>query len=202
MLRRAGWIAIGGLFGYNNDENSVAVFMEQPTKLENVAAWAGAILSTVGAADAGTLWWAHRRNLSLPCTGDGHGCDLVAASRWAHLSVGPVHDFPLALAGLGAYLTLLTLCLAILGTDTARGRQGLRRALWAVTVPGVAYSWYLQYVAHFKIGAFCVWCFSSACVMTLLFAIGCWGLTLPARPAAREQGTGGQASLTEKESVG
>ncbi len=173
--------------------------MEQPTRRESLAAWAGAAFSTLGAADAGTLWWAHRRNLSLPCTGDGHGCDLVAASRWAHLSLGPVQDFPLALAGLLAYLVLLTLSLAILGTDTARTRQRLRQGLWGVTMPGVCYSWFLQYIAHFKIGAFCVWCFSSACVMTVLFIIATWSLM-----GFREQTQASKADAeagSEKESV-
>jgi uncharacterized membrane protein len=175
--------------------------MEQPTRRENGAAWAGAALSTLGAADAGTLWWAHRRNLSLPCTGDGHGCDLVAASRWAHLSFGPVHDFPLALAGLLAYVITLTLCLAILGSETTRTRQRLRQVLWAVTLPGACYSWFLQYVAHFKIGAFCVWCFSSACVMTLLFGIATWSLTDSRRQEITSAGGRGNAPAAEKESV-
>lgn len=151
--------------------------MQQPTRRETVLAWAGAVLSTIGAADAGVLWWAHRRNISLPCTGDGHGCDLVAASRWAHVTFGPVRDFPLALAGLLTYVALLTLSLAILGAETAPARLWLRRAVWAIALPGACFSWYLQYVAHFRIGAFCVWCFSSACVMTALLAVATWGLT-------------------------
>ncbi len=175
--------------------------MEQPTKRENAVAWAGAALSTLGAADAGTLWWAHRLNRSLPCTGDGHGCDLVAASHWARLSFGPVHDFPLALAGLLAYLTTLTICLAMLGSDTARLRQRLRTVLWTVAMPGVCYSWYLQYVAHFKIGAFCVWCFSSACIMTLLFAVASVGLKAPLPVPDIPNNNGTASSLPQKESV-
>ncbi len=175
--------------------------MEQPTKRESIAAWACAALSTLGAADAGTLWWAHRQNLSLPCTGDGHGCDLVAASRWAHLSWGPVHDFPLALAGLMAYLAMLTLCLAILGSETARARQTLRLALWAIAAPGACWSWYLQFVAHFKIGAFCVWCFSSACVMTLLLGVATWSLTGHWRQTLAVTGERGAEAAPEKESV-
>lgn len=175
--------------------------MEQPTKRETSAAWAGAALSTLGAADAGTLWWAHRFNYLLPCTGDGHGCDLVAASRWAHLSWGPVHDFPLALAGLLAYVAALTLCLAILGADTARGRRHLRWTLLTITLPGVCYSWFLQYVAHFKIGAFCVWCFSSACIMTLLFGLAVWSLLAFRRQEITPAGKRSNAAAAEKESV-
>lgn len=136
----------------------------------------GAGLSAAGAFVAGTLWWAHRNSVELPCTGDGRGCDLVAQSRWAHLSFGPVQGLPLALVGFAAYLLLLTLCLALLGAETAKMRRVLHRTLWTITLLGFAYSWYLQYVAHFRIGAFCVWCFSSACIMTALLAVFSRGL--------------------------
>ena len=80
--------------------------------------WLETALSVVGAAIAGTLWWAHRANVELPCTGDGRGCDLVNASRWAHVTLGPWHDIPLALLGFLSYLALLTLAMMKLGADT------------------------------------------------------------------------------------
>ncbi len=155
----------------------------------------GAGLSVAGAFVAGTLWWAHRNSVELPCTGDGRGCDLVAQSRWAHISFGPVHHLPLALAGFAAYLAFLTLCLALLGSDTDAMRRGLRRTLWGLSLVGFVCSWYLQYVAHFRIGAFCVWCFSSACLMTALLGVFSAGLrgdnapaALPAPQSAKEVG--------------
>ena len=132
-----------------------------------------AVLSFCGAGIAGTLWWAHRNAIDLPCTSDG-GCDQVAQSRWSHLSLGPLHDIPVALLGFLAYLGLLSLSMAKLGSDSPVTRRGLQRLLRAGTAFGAAYSWYLQYIAHFRIFAFCVWCFSSALVMTALLIVTIW----------------------------
>ena len=87
-------------------------------------------LSTVGGAVAGTLWWAHRASVELPCTGDGRGCDLVNASRWAHVTLGPWHDIPLALLGFLSYLALLTLAMMKLGADTEQARRLLHVPFW------------------------------------------------------------------------
>ena len=134
---------------------------------------AEAALSFLGVGIAGTLWWAHRNAVELPCTSDG-GCELVAQSRWSHLSMGPFHDIPVALLGLLAYIGLFSLSMAKLGSDSLGLQRGLQRLLWAGAVFGAAYSWYLQYIAHFRIFAFCVWCFSSALVMTALFVVTTW----------------------------
>ncbi len=148
-------------------------------------AWIETALSAVGAGIAGTLWWAHRANVELPCTAGG-GCDEVNASRWSHLTLGPLHDIPVALLGLLTYLLLLTLAMAKIGAESERARRLLHGPLWTVSLCGAAYSWYLQYVAHFQIGAFCVWCFSSATVMTLLLVTATVeGLRTETRPTAR-----------------
>lgn len=144
---------------------------------------AEAALSVVGAGIAGTLWWAHRRHVDLPCTADG-GCGQVAASSQAYVNLGPWHDIPVALLGLLGYVALLTLSMLKLGSDSPASLHLWRRLFWAVSAAGFAYSWYLQYVAHFVIGAFCVWCFSSATVMTALFAVAAWESRLSRRASA------------------
>ncbi|MBV9851194.1 MAG: vitamin K epoxide reductase family protein [Armatimonadetes bacterium] len=143
--------------------------MSTPPAVPGAFYWTETALSVVGAGIAGTLWWAHRSNIELPCTGDGHGCDLVNDSPWAHVTLGPWHDVPVALLGFLTYLVLLTLAMMKLGADTERGRRRLHGPFWAISLFGAGYSLYLQYVAHVEIGAFCVWCFSSAVVMALLF---------------------------------
>jgi uncharacterized membrane protein len=127
-----------------------------------------AVFSFVGACIAGTLWWAHRSHVDLPCTSDG-GCSTVAESSWAHISLGPLHNIPVALLGLIGYIVLLSLSMMKMTAESEITVRRLHGLLWLVTVGGVGYSWYLQYVAHFKLDAFCIYCFSSACVMTLLF---------------------------------
>jgi len=128
-----------------------------------------AALSFVGAGIAGTLWWADRTRQDLPCTSDGHGCELVAASRWSHVDLIFWHDVPVALLGLLGYLSLLALSMLRLASESETNITRLHRLLWLITAGGTAYSWYLQWIAHYKIGAFCIYCRSSAIVMTILF---------------------------------
>lgn len=128
---------------------------------------AEAALAFVGAGIAGTLWWAHRRHVDLPCS-SGSDCDLVAQSRWGHVALG-AWSLDVALLGLLAYVVLLTLAMAKMACENPRAAHRLHVLLWAGSALGAAYSLYLQYVAHALLGAFCPWCFASACVMTLLF---------------------------------
>lgn len=125
------------------------------------------ILACVGAVDAGALWWAHRANIDLPCTADG-ACEIVAQSKWAHITIGPLHDVPVALLGLIAYIIALTLSMAKIASDGIRSVRLLNAVLLILSLGGAGYSWYLQYVSHYKIGYMCPYCVTSACIMTLL----------------------------------
>lgn len=142
------------------------------------------ILACVGAADAGILWWSHRSNVELPCTADG-ACELVAQSKWAHITIGPLHDVPVALLGLISYIIALTLSMAKIASDDTRSVRLLNVPLILLSLGGTGYSWFLQYVSHYKIGALCPYCFTSACIMTLLFiAAGCEQAVLAGAVAA------------------
>lgn len=132
-----------------------------------------AVLSFAGAGVAGTLWWAHRVHVELPCTANG-GCAEIAASSQAYVNIGPWHDVSVALLGFVGYLVLLTLSMMKLGSETPKAARGLHWLLWAISAGGFVYSWYLQYIAHFVIQAFCVYCFTSACLMTALFVTATW----------------------------
>ena len=132
-----------------------------------------AALSFAGAGIAGTLWWAHRMHEDVPCSADG-GCDIVNNSAWSHLDLLVWHHVPVALLGLAGYLGLMTLAMLRLGSESAAWDRRLHRLIWLLAAGGTAYSWYLQWVAHARIGAFCIWCRSSAVVMTLLFLAATW----------------------------
>ena len=129
---------------------------------------AESILSFAGAGIAGTLWWAHRAEVDLPCTSDG-GCATVAASQWAHVSFGPLHDVPVALLGLISYVALLALSMSKLASDEIKSVRWLTVAMLCVAGFGFGYSWFLQYVSFVKLNAHCIYCISSACIMTILF---------------------------------
>lgn len=132
-----------------------------------------AALSFAGAGIAGTLWGADRMHKDLPCSADG-GCEVVASSAWSHVDLIVLHHVPVALLGLAGYVALLTLAMLRLGTESAKTDRGLQRLIWPLAAGGAAYSWYLQWVAHVRIGAFCVWCRSSALVMTALLLLATW----------------------------
>lgn len=91
-------------------------------------------------------------------------CELVNTSRWARFL-----GLPVAAWGLGAYVVLLVLALA--------GLQGApsRPVAWMlVTLSGwsVLFSGYLTSIELFVIHAICIWCVTSATIMTLIFVIG------------------------------
>jgi uncharacterized membrane protein len=123
------------------------------------------ILSFVGTGIAGTLYFAHRNNIELPCS-TGGGCDLVNASHWAHF-----YGFPVSLIGIAGYGVLAMLSVLKLNAPDRRAQGILRLIMLIMTGGAVAFSWYLQYVAAVFIGAFCIYCRSSAIVITLLFAM-------------------------------
>lgn len=132
-----------------------------------------AALAFVGAGIAGTLWWEDRVHQDVPCSADG-GCGIVNASRWSHVDLVVFHHVPVALLGLLGYVALLTIAMLRLGSETERADRLLHRFFWLLAAGGAAYSWYLQWIAHAKIGAFCIWCRSSAIVMAVLLLIATW----------------------------
>ena len=132
-----------------------------------------AALSFAGAGIAGTLWWKDRVHQDIPCSADG-GCEIVAASSWSHVDLLFWHHVPVALLGLIGYLALLTLAMLRLGAESETVDRRLHRLIWLASAGGTVYSWYLQWIALTKIGAYCPWCRSSAVVMTLVFLTAAW----------------------------
>ncbi|MGO8671179.1 MAG: vitamin K epoxide reductase family protein [Capsulimonadaceae bacterium] len=127
------------------------------------------VLSFIGATIAGVLLWAHNNHVELPCTANG-GCTTVENSVYSHISVGR-YSIHVAILGLAAYVALFTLGMMKFGSETAAGYLRLARLGLALSAAGFAFSWYLQYVAHFIIRAFCPWCFTSACDITLILIL-------------------------------
>ncbi len=131
---------------------------------------AEAFLAFAGAGIAGTLWWADQTRQDVPCSADG-GCAIVNASRWSHVDLIIIHNVPVALLGLIGYVALLSFAMLRLGTENAKLDRVLHQLILLISAGGVGYSWFLQWIAHAEIGAFCIWCRSSAIVMTLLFCL-------------------------------
>lgn len=94
-------------------------------------------------------------------------CHAVQSSQYAEVGGVPVAAF-----GLLMYLGLL----ALLGGRLARlGSQGVQDALATLTfslaLGGVVYSAYLTYLELAVLYAICIWCVTSASIITLVFLL-------------------------------
>lgn len=126
------------------------------------------LLSLLGMADSGYLFWKHRRS-TLLTTGTGGsnfcqagGCDLVSQGKYAE-----VKGIPVAAFGIASYLALLALSMmaAALGGGSVVG------AIIAISGIGVGVSAYLVYLQVAVIRAICSWCVLSAFTMALIFIL-------------------------------
>lgn len=90
-------------------------------------------------------------------------CETVQASQWA--KVGPV---PVPLIGVAGYGSLLFLALLGIQPSWAESRPvGL--VMFGLAAVGAAYTAFLTYLEAAVIHAWCVWCVTSAVLMTFIF---------------------------------
>ena len=90
-------------------------------------------------------------------------CETVQTSQWAR--VGPV---PVPLVGVAGYLSLLTVSLVGL-QPTRVDSRGIGLLTFGLATVGAGYSAFLTYLEAAVIHAWCVWCVTSAVLMTLIF---------------------------------
>ena len=147
---------------------------------------AEAFLAFAGAGIAGTIWGFDQAHRDLPCTSNG-GCEIVAASAWSHVDLIFFHAVPVAILGLLGYVLLLSLAMLRLGLENLRWDSRLHGLIGLVSGGGFGYSWYLQWIAHAKIGAFCPWCRASAITMTILFVTALWEWQASRRPSSQSR---------------
>ena len=129
--------------------------------------WAIPILSLIGLGVAGYLAYVETQMVEAVCGPIGD-CNAVQSSSYAQL-----FGIPIGVIGVVGYL-------AILGA-WVWGRSGSatgRALLLGMAMVGVIFSIYLTYLELFIIEAVCLWCLSSAVIVTLIM------LAAAAGPAA------------------
>ena len=109
-------------------------------------------------------------------------CETVNTSKWA-VFLG----LPVAAWGLGAYIALLALSLAGL-RDSLEDSLPLSRALAAVAGASFLFSAWLTYLELFVIHAICIWCVTSACIITFIFLATIVDLRATTRSTRAERG--------------
>ncbi len=134
-------------------------------------------LSVLGTAIAGYLAYVETQEVAAFC-GPVGDCNTVQSSPYAKL----FGVLPIGVLGVIGYIAILGVWLW--------GRWGVGRLsayaplfVLAMTLFGVLFSIYLTYLEPFVIGAVCIWCVSSAIIMTLL-------MLLSLRPALQVIGNG------------
>jgi uncharacterized membrane protein len=118
---------------------------------------AAVLVTLAGIGVAGYLTWAHFADQSVVCV-QGGGCEEVQESSYSEIA-----GIPVALLGLGSYLTVLGLLL----WDAAIAR--LSAATLALV--GLLFSVYLVAVQLFVIDAVCVWCMANDLVVAPALAV-------------------------------
>ena len=120
-------------------------------------------LSLTGLALATYLSVTYLSGADLAC-GVGGGCGAVTTSEYSRFL-----GIPVALLGVGGYAVLLLGSLAALGLPQPPAM--LRWGLAGVACAGFAFSAYLTATQAFLIGSYCVYCLTSALLMTALMAL-------------------------------
>ncbi|MCO6452391.1 MAG: vitamin K epoxide reductase family protein [Caldilineales bacterium] len=124
--------------------------------------WAIPILALIGLAVAGYLAYVETTQATAVC-GPVGDCNAVQQSPYARL----FGVLPIGVLGMIGYAVILALWLwQRYGPEDAARRSG-----WLLPVTalfGVIFSIYLTFLEPFVIGAVCIWCLTSALIMTLL----------------------------------
>ncbi|HNT25546.1 MAG TPA: vitamin K epoxide reductase family protein [Anaerolineales bacterium] len=137
-------------------------------------------LALAGLGVAGYLAFVEARQTLAVC-GPVGDCNTVQQSTYARL----FGVLPVGVMGVGGYLGILAAWWLAGRQKTQTQRLGIL-ALLGLTGAGTLFSMYLTFLEPFVIGATCMWCLSSAILMTGLFVLAGWlyrGIIL--RPASQ-----------------
>ena len=107
-------------------------------------------------------------------------CETVNTSRWARFIGLPV-------AGWGVFFYLDVLIVALIGIQPLLARSPV--VSWLLvgwTGVGVLFSAWLTYLELFRIHAICIWCVTSAVIVTVMFAVSVMDLREVSRGRASQ----------------
>ncbi|MDR3710288.1 MAG: vitamin K epoxide reductase family protein [Capsulimonadaceae bacterium] len=146
------------------------------------------LLAFAGFCDAGFVYVEKTRSGDVPCINGSTDCTTVTMGPYGYVDfnfwIGSLHVHPsldLSQVGIAAYVVFAFLAIVKGTAANERLAAASRWLFFALALFGVCYSWYLQWLAHYTIHAFCIYCRISACIMTLLFALSAYELFASAR---------------------
>jgi uncharacterized membrane protein/thiol-disulfide isomerase/thioredoxin len=122
------------------------------------------VMAALGAGIAGYLTVVEWSGNAAVCGPIGH-CNEVQSSVYARLL-----GVPVAALGLLTYL-ILGFMYWWSGRGGGRGRATVPYLTWSLALAGVLFSIYLTVLEAFVIGATCMWCITSAVLITLILLL-------------------------------
>ena len=162
----AGMLAAVTFAGINL--NKPALEPKKPTPI-----WLIPLLSAIGIGVAGYLAYVELNQVEAVCGPVGN-CNTVQQSSYATL----FGILPVGVLGILGYIAIIITWLAGL-LDLEKYDRIFKLAFWLFTLFGTLFSIYLTFLEPFVIGATCIWCLSSAVIMTILFLIATRQLNEP-----------------------
>lgn len=145
------------------------------TKLRSYPNWAIPVLVLIGIFVAMYLSYIESTNSTAFC-GPVGDCNAVQQSEFATL----FGFLPVGVLGLLGYIGIgVAWFVQNIGSESFKNYGAL--AIWAFALIGTLFSIYLTFLEPFVIGATCMWCVTSAIIMTLLL----WGTTSSASRSYR-----------------
>lgn len=147
----------------------IALFVGKSPSLPVWSDWLFPVLILIGLGVAGYLSYVEIQMVDAVC-GPVGDCNSVQSSPYARL----FGILPVGVLGVTGYIAILA---AWMISRWASGRRVAMAALavFVMSLVGVGFSLYMTYLEPFVIKAVCMWCISSAVIMTLLLL-----LSLPA----------------------
>lgn len=133
--------------------------------LQKNRAWVIPALSIIGMGIAGYLTYVETTQVTAIC-GPVGDCNTVQQSQYARL----FGILPIGLLGLIGYLVILSFWMTTRHPKTKLGRMA-GMGLFLSSLFGTFFSIYLTFLEPFVIGATCMWCLTSAIVMTTLMIL-------------------------------
>lgn len=125
--------------------------------------WTIPILTVAGLVVAIYLTYVETSQVEAVCGPIGD-CNTVQQSQYAFL----FGFIPIGLIGIIGYLLIITSWLVKSITGNKKIKNFISLGIWLMAWFGVLFSIYLTFLEPFVIGATCMWCITSAVVMTLI----------------------------------
>ncbi len=145
---------------------SLRLFRNQTgTSAKGTEAWLIPLLCIIGFGVAGYLAYVETAQVTAIC-GPVGDCNTVQQSEYARL----FGIIPIGILGLIGYIFItITWAITHYSNGLLKNLSGL--ALLVTTVSGTLFSIYLTFLEPFVIGATCIWCLTSALLMTILMLL-------------------------------